>query len=238
MTEDTGSITVLNRELYTIVEAARLLRVPPSTLEWWLEGRVRTSGERYAPVLRAAPTGSRNVTWGEFVEAAYLREYRRAQNVGLNVLRPFIAELRDRFEIPYPLAHFRPFVAEGGRLVQDVQKALEIPPALWAVVEVSGGQLLLTAPAESYLSHVEFSEGDDPWAIRLRPAGKQSPVVIDPEMGFGAPTVNGIRTEALAELVDAGEPIEDVANDYGLQPAVLKAALAYEWEPTASAPAA
>lgn len=60
-------------------------------------------------------------------------------------------------------------------------------------------------------------------------AGKESPVVIDPEFNFGAPTVDGISTEVLAEMVDAGEPLEEVADDYGLSPARLRQALAYEW---------
>lgn len=54
-------------------------------------------------------------------------------------------------------------------------------------------------------------------------------VVVDPEKAFGAPTVRGIRTEALAEPVDAGEPAEVVAEDFSLDVAEVKAALAYEW---------
>ena len=57
------SVTILDREMYTEAAAARLLRVAPSTLHWWLEGRP----PRYRPVIRVEPTGSRNVTWAEFV---------------------------------------------------------------------------------------------------------------------------------------------------------------------------
>ncbi len=67
------SVTILDREMYTEAAAARLLRVAPSTLHWWLEGRP----PRYRPVIRVEPTGSRNVTWAEFVEAGLLRSYRR-----------------------------------------------------------------------------------------------------------------------------------------------------------------
>src|SRR5512135_3160473 len=63
------SVTILYREMYTEAAAARLLRVAPSTLHWWLEGRP----PRYRPVIRMLPTGSRNVTWAEFVEAGLLR---------------------------------------------------------------------------------------------------------------------------------------------------------------------
>ena len=41
---------------------------------------------RYAPVIRPEPTGDDLVTWGEFVELGYLREYRR-KGVPLQRLR-------------------------------------------------------------------------------------------------------------------------------------------------------
>src|SRR5690606_39664564 len=63
-----GDVAVLDREMFTIGEAARLLRMPPSTLRWWLEGGTRR-GKLYPPVIRREPTGSTTVTWGEFVEA-------------------------------------------------------------------------------------------------------------------------------------------------------------------------
>jgi hypothetical protein len=53
----------LDRELYPVGEAARLLRVPQSTLRWWLEGRTVRS-KQYPPVIREEATGSGLVTWG------------------------------------------------------------------------------------------------------------------------------------------------------------------------------
>jgi uncharacterized protein (DUF433 family) len=88
------SVTILEREMYTEAAAARLLRVAPSTLHWWLEGRP----PRYRPVIRVEPTNSRNVTWAEFVEAGLLRSYRREHDVPLKELREFIDRLREEFE--------------------------------------------------------------------------------------------------------------------------------------------
>lgn len=66
------------------------------------------------------PAGKRSVTWAEFVEAALLREYRRRHDVPMAELRAFVDLLRDRFNVPYPLADQRPFVA-GQRLVMEAQ---------------------------------------------------------------------------------------------------------------------
>jgi hypothetical protein len=74
------SVNVLDREMYSETEAARLLRVAKSTLHYWLEGGVRR-GRRYSPVIRVEPRESRIVTWAEFIEAGLLRQYRRDHGV-------------------------------------------------------------------------------------------------------------------------------------------------------------
>lgn len=99
-----GSVEILTRRLYHVADAARLLRMPPSTLRYWIEG-----DQKRPPVLRDEASGDPTLTWGEFVEAGLLREY-RIRDVSLQHLRVVIDILRDKFGVPYPLAHFRPFV--------------------------------------------------------------------------------------------------------------------------------
>ncbi|MGH2732257.1 MAG: DUF433 domain-containing protein, partial [Actinomycetota bacterium] len=153
--------SVSEREFYPVREAARLLAVPESTLRWWLEGRL-VRGKQYPPVLREEPSGSGLVTWGEFVEAGYLRQYRR-RDVPLPELRRFIDGLRQELRIRYPLAHFQPFVSGRRRLVLELQNAAGLSPEFGLVLEVTNGQLLLGRAAESFLERVEFSvEGDQP----------------------------------------------------------------------------
>ncbi|MCY7340985.1 MAG: hypothetical protein LH603_03775 [Pseudonocardia sp.] len=54
--------------------AARLLGLRTDALRRWIDGYER-AGTTYAPVIREERSGSDTVTWGEFVEAGYLREY-------------------------------------------------------------------------------------------------------------------------------------------------------------------
>jgi uncharacterized protein (DUF433 family) len=144
-------------------------------------------------------------------------------------LRRFIDELRRELHIRYPLAHVQPFVSAHRRLVLELQKMAGLPPEFGLVLEVTSGQLLLGRAAESFMEHVEFSEEGENPAVRIFPAGKESPVVIDPRRSFGAPSIRGIRTEALTELIDAGEPPEEVAENFDLPVELVKAAVAYEW---------
>ena len=183
-------------------------------------------------MLREQPSGRPDTTWGEVVEARYLRAY-RAKNVPMQRLRPFIANMRQEFGVPYPLAHFKPF-ASGRRLVLEVQEQLHLPEALRMVYEVSTGQLILDPRVVGFLERVDFSDSGEQEALRIRPAGKDSPVVIDPLISSGASTVRGIRTEILAEQAIAGIPVDEIAEDFRLPLDMVKAALSYEWSAEAA----
>jgi uncharacterized protein (DUF433 family) len=216
------TVQVIDRELYTVAEAARILRMPPSTLRWWLEGK-----RGHQPVIRLEATGSNAVTWGEFVEAGFLHEYRDA-GVPLQRLRRFVTELRQEAGVPYPLAHAKPLVLGRGLVVEAQRIAgLDVDGHGPVIYEAAGGHYLFAAAVEQYVKRIDFAQRG--YAERIYPAGRQSPVVIDPEFAFGAPSVNGIRTAVLTELLDAGEAPEEVAEDYGLNVRQVKAAAAYEW---------
>lgn len=221
--------TLLDREVYEESLAAQLLGVAPSTLHWWLDGRTEPDGHQYDPVLRVEPTGSRIVTWGEFVEARYVKEYRRKHGVKLQRLREFISYMRRELAVPYPLAHARPWVGPNRHLFVVAQNETHLPVDLWGMVEEpqSGVRLLLPA-AQSFLERVEFDDQDTGIVVRLRPDGSKSPVVIDPEVRFGSPSVRGIPTQAIAEQVSGGDAIETVSEDFDLPLKDVIAALAYE----------
>lgn len=51
------TVSVLNREMYSEAEAARLLRLPQGTLHYWLEGG-RRRNKQYKPILRVEPQGN------------------------------------------------------------------------------------------------------------------------------------------------------------------------------------
>jgi uncharacterized protein (DUF433 family) len=220
-----SGVALLERPLYTVGEAAQLLELPATTLRRWLDGYTRR-GIDYTPVIRESPTGSDEVTWGEFVEAGYLREY-RAKKVPLQQLRPFIDALRDKLGVPYPLAHSRPFVADK-RLALDLQHELGLPASLYVVIERGkAGQLVLSGAAERFVDKVEF-DPDSEVARALWPLGQDGLVEIRPDQSFGIPTVGGVRTEVVYEAFDAGEPLEAIASAWDLDPRAVQAALRWE----------
>ena len=88
---------------------------------------------------------------------------------------------------------------------------------------------VLDSRVDDFLAHVTFDDDGEHQAQRIHPAGRRSPVVMDPRVGSAAPTVRGIRTEVLAELADSEVPVEAIAADFALAVAEVKAALSYEW---------
>jgi hypothetical protein len=144
------TVSVLDREIFSEAEAARLLRAAQGTLHYWLNGGQRR-GRSYPPVIREHPREGRIVTWAEFVEAGLLRGYRRELHAPMVEVRTFIDLLRERFEIPYPLAHARPFVGEGRQLVWDAQEEAGLDSDFCLIAEARG-QLVLTPASESFFS--------------------------------------------------------------------------------------
>jgi uncharacterized protein (DUF433 family) len=218
----TTPLSVLDREIYSEQEASRLLGLPPSTLHYWLEGGTQR-GKTYRPVLRVEPTGSRWVTWAEFIEAGWLSTYRRTKGVPLPELRAFIGHLRDELGVPYPLATTTPLVS-GRQLVLKAQQeaGLELD---FQLVHAVDNQLLLSYPGQTFVDHVVW-DGDV--AAGWKPHDINSPVTIRPDIRFGRPAVGGISTSSIFERADEGAGRDEIAEEFGLQVADVRWALAYE----------
>jgi uncharacterized protein (DUF433 family) len=220
-----SDVTVLDKPMFSEAGAARLLDLSQATLHWWLEGGERRH-KQYPPVIRQKPSGEREVTWGEFVEAGLLRQYRKRHNVKLTELRIVIDHLRQTYGVPYPLAHFQPFVGEGRKLILELQDQANLAPD-FCLVAVAAGQPVLTQPAESYIHRVEW---DDNLAVAWRPhADERSPVRMRPEVRYGLPAIRGIRTDVLWEQVEGSNlDFDEVAETYDLTPDEVRWAHSYE----------
>lgn len=85
----------------------------------------------------------------------------------------------------------------------------------------------------TYLERVERDEDDLPFRLypfRAEWSAADKPIVIDPRTSFGRPTVagSGISTGALVQRIYAGESVEALAWDYGLEIAQIEDAILFE----------
>jgi uncharacterized protein (DUF433 family) len=216
------TVSVLDQEMFAEAEAARLLRLPQGTLHYWLDGGTQR-GRTHKPIIRVEATGSRTVTWAEFVEAGLLRSYRN-HRVPMAELRAFIDLLRTEYGVPYPLAHRQPFVS-GRQLVLEAQVATKLG-ADFCLVAFANDQLILTTPSQEFVERVSW---EDDIAVAWRPHDDpNSPVVMAPEVRFGRPAVGGISTDVIWEHEHAGEETSEIAEAFGLTIDEVRWALAYE----------
>ena len=77
-------------------------------------------------------------------------------------------------------------------------------------------QLSMTEILEKYIHKIEF--GQDGYAEKYFPLGKDKSIVVDPKIQFGSPTIKGTRVEikTIKESFDSGDPKELIAKIYDL----------------------
>ena len=224
---------LLDQPTYQVNEAARLLGLPDKTLRRWLDGD-RRFDQVIEPLIRDVPTGSWDVTWGEFVEAGFLSGYRYTQ-LPMERLRPLMRDLRERLHTKYPLAEAHPLYSDGRELLWQEQSRHNLAQELLLVVhgrEDQGYQLVLTEVAKAFVERVEFEPDAKGVAARWFPLGRQNRRIrLDPQVAFGLPAIDGVRTESIVELADAGETVEaigDVYRSIGLTRDDIDTAIAFE----------
>jgi len=222
-------IDLLARPVYGVRQVDRVLGLTPGTAQRWIDGYVR-GGKPYPPVIREEPTGGDSVTWGEFVETRLLAEFREA-GVPLVHLRPAVQRLRQELQTPYPLASSRAWLAaEGRELIRRVQEDVGLDRRLALVVVRSGqGVLDWSSEASNFAESLKWEETTFGSQVRrIRPSVDITEVYLDPLISFGEPTVRGVRTEIIAELVRAGETPDGIAETYELPRSTVDAAVRYE----------
>ena len=216
-------VSLLDREVYAMGQVDRLLGVSAGTARRWIDGYERL-GRRYEPLIRSETTGSDVVTWGEFVETRLIAEYRR-HGVAVTRMRPAIMALRREFDSEYPLATAKPFLsAEGQELVMAVQEETGLSPALRFVLRTRQSLLGLSMEVRRFHQDAEYEDTNE--VQRLRVLGTSN-VVLDPERGFGEPTIRGrrLRVSSIAEAISTGQPRSEIKDLWNISDEMLEDAL-------------
>jgi uncharacterized protein (DUF433 family) len=215
-------VSLLDRPVYTFREVDRLLGLNQDTARRWVDG-YRRGNSAYPPIVREESTGERWVTWGEFTEVRLLSEYRDLNHIRIQKLRYVVQSLRQEFGHRYPLAYAQSFLRpEGREVVMRAQQAADLGDDLLVVART--GQLVMAPRVERFLKAATFDvdpahpESDSEIAVRFQADPRYPDVAIDPDQRSGRPTIVGrsILVTTLAEMVLAGDKVEDVANWYDL----------------------
>ena len=228
-------VDLLSRPTYGLGQVDDILGLNPGTAHRWIDGYDR-GGRHYDPVVRQETTGNPIATWGEFVEARLLAEYRDS-GVAMLRMRPAVQALRETFG-PYPLASAQMWLGHDGRdIVQRTQIETGLDRKQWLVVPRSGQGMLPVAEktvrwsdrALRFMRTLVWSEdGGIAVLAGLRPLSDNDAVLIDPLRGFGEPVVRNVQTSVIGELIRAGDPPEMIAELYELSIDDVNAAVRYE----------
>ncbi len=201
--------------LYSIVEAARLLKTPRRTLSRWVEGYVRElrSGVKsYAPMIdRDEET---TLSFGDLIELMYVRGFRLA-GVPLPELRDAGIRFRQEWETQFPLATKR-FATDGKHLLVN-------GGAYWHNA-LTGQQAAFFEDIGRQLAHV----GD--LASEWRPLGQGRSVLLNPDRAFGKPIddESGAHTHVLSLALTAEKDADAVAWWYGTSKQAVEDAAEFE----------
>ena len=206
--------------LYTIAEAARFLGVPTSTFSTWAKGYVRRppGGRtvRGAPILTSV-RADHNFPIVPFVglaEGMVLAAFRRG-GVSLQHIRKAVSILEREIGIEHALASRRLYT-DGAVILYDYADAKD-DEELAGLTEVVSRQRVFSRVVQEYLKRIEYA--NDGWAEKLvSPATPRPIVVIDPARSFGQPIfIHGAgRVEDVIDRWRAGDPLVDVAEDFGV----------------------
>jgi uncharacterized protein (DUF433 family) len=212
--------------LYTVGEAARMLRVPPSTFSTWAHGYTRRPPARRPtvaePVITAFPSDRRHnpeIPFVGLVEGMVAASF-RAAGVSMQHIRKALPILESEMGIDHALAS-NGLRTDGAEILFDY--AATDPELDEALTVVVSSQRVFVPVVEDYLTRIEFD--NDQWARRLiLPGTKRRILEVDPTRAFGQPVfVNGgARVEDVLDRFRAGEALDAVARDFGVEPADLE----------------
>ncbi|GII77787.1 putative antitoxin VapB45 [Sphaerisporangium rufum] len=207
--------------LYGIAEAARYLAVPPSTFTTWAFGYQRRRRDGRAiegkPVITAARPDRPNEAAVPFIglaEGFALAAFRQA-GVPLQRIRPAIDALEEELGLAHALASRRLFT-DGAEVLYDYAEHVGDESARELVV-VRNNQRVFSDIVASYLRRVDFASDGYAQVITL-PQYRTATVTVDAAHAFGRPrfTHGGAKLEDVIDLFQAGEPVDVVAEEFGL----------------------
>lgn len=206
----------LDRPLYSVAGAARLVGMKATTLDTWVNGYERRPRGQFvtgAPFITTVPeTRPRGpkIPFVGLVEATVVAAFRRT-DVSLQHIRRSLRILQEQNVLDHPLARRRLFT-DGAQLLYDYGDE-----STSELTVVHSQQVVFKPLILDYLRRIDF--GDDGLASSLVvPVTRREILRIRPQVESGDPLFinGGAPLRAVLSRYKAHEPIKDIAKDYGV----------------------
>ena len=218
---------------YTVREAAKLARTHPRNIRNWLLGldyeyrsmKLVFGNERNE-------RGDLMLSFLELAEVIMVARFREPRYPGSNRRRVTLAKVRTAHstartiwsDIAYPFASLN-LKELGGEIMHTIDTE---NPAGGMMALSKHGQWALPESVESEIEKFDFES--DRLPTRWYPAGKNKPIVVDPELAAGRMSIVGTRVTV--EIVhdrffNAKEDIAYIARDLSLKKTDVEEAIKY-----------
>src|ERR1022692_3718506 len=177
--------------LYRKTEAARIIRVPASTLRSWADG-AELGGSRhlrktspFALITSTQPTTPRgpSVPFVGLAEAFVLAAFRSA-GVPMQRIRPAVSWLQENIGITQALASER-LKTDGAEVLWDYGHRARDMGLVGDLVVIRNRQQVFRPVVNSYLRRVTYQNG---WARVINVGGDTVDVTVNPWVNGGQPT--------------------------------------------------
>jgi uncharacterized protein (DUF433 family) len=224
--------------IYTLPEAARLIRVPVQKMHRWLYGYTyskKAKGETsrayseplWAPQLSKDDFDAEVIGFRDLLEVRFVAAF-VAHGVPLTIIRRCLETARQLFDVDYPMSSGafktdgKTIFAEAVEQSRREGKLLDLKTRQFAFRDIIGPSLY---------AGIEYAGHQ---AVKWFPQGSRSPIVLDPARQFGSPIIDasGVPTSVLfasylAEGANA-QAASRTARAYDVPVRVVDAAVRFE----------
>jgi|SRR6266404_6622947 uncharacterized protein (DUF433 family)/DNA-binding transcriptional MerR regulator len=197
---------------YQIGEAARYAQVSAQTVVAWHKIDQKVLSEK---------RNRERLSYLQLIELAVVAAFRKAK-FSLNEIRAAREYVKHNLKSEHPFAEYE-FKRYGKSLFTEYEEAGGVRRLLKAN---QAGQLAWKEIIGPVLEGFEYEHKGV--AIRWHLAGPLSPIIIDPRVSFGTPTVKGTPTWIIKGRFDAGENDKEIAEDFNLNVSAVREALKFE----------
>jgi uncharacterized protein (DUF433 family)/DNA-binding transcriptional MerR regulator len=201
--------------LYSLADAAWLLRLSPITLRYW-------AGERSAESMVSRQFKKDHLlTFAELMELQFVKLFRDA-GVSLQAIRAAAAAAAKMFHTAYPFTVKR--FDTDGKTIFATLKSHATDKVL--TEDLKHGQYVFTKVIRPFFKKLEYRGANE--AERFWPLQKRGRIVLDPNRKFGQPidAETGVPTQAIISALKAGkgQDAPTVAKWLGVPLEAVKAA--------------
>ena len=209
----------LSLPAYQVNDAARYARITTQTIRnWQAEGTGKKSAVAHRDKGEA-------LSYFQLVEVAFVAVMRR-MGLKLSVIKDARAFIAQHLQSEFPFVENR-FKVQGARILMNLSQFERGASRKKLIVVSHGGQLEWQEMLGRKFEEFDYQKG---LAVRWHIAGRGSPILIDPQVAFGAPQIHGVPTWAIKGRQTAGESLLDIADDFSLKVPDVEKALQFEQE--------